>query len=387
MFKIAVKSYALLFLLFFYVSSILKLNRLKFFNNIKKELWNDWKWQISNNLSTLESIKKITNLIDSEKKGFDKSEFLSTSITPYYSYHVNSKYLRKTIIPSNNEFIKSSDEMDDPLGEEDNRVTPYIIHTYPDKVLFLATTFCSTYCRYCTRARLVGKPTFNNSDFESSYNYIKKNQQIKDVLISGGDPLVMSDSSLEDILFRLREISHIKLIRIGSKIPAVLPMRITDNLCKILKKYNVWLSLHFIHNDELISETREACSKLSRFGIPMVSQTVLLKNINDTHNQLAELFYNLVALNIKPYYLLQCDPIRGSKHFRTSIEKGINLIQSLHGTISGIAIPQYIIDAPGGGGKVPILSKDQIRRDGNKIFFKNYQNKEYFYPDLNDNIN
>jgi len=360
----------------------MSLNRLAFFKDIPDEKWNDWKWQISNNLSDLKSFEKITRLSDKEKKGFLKSTFISTSVSPFYSYHINNIYLRKTIIPSKDEFIKSHDEWDDPLGEENNRSTPYIIHTYPDKVLFLATTFCSTYCRYCTRARLVGKPMFSNSNFESSFEYIKKNKEIKDVLISGGDPLVMSDSTLENILIRLREISHIKIIRIGSKVPSVLPMRITDNLCSILKKYNVWLSLHFIHHDELIIDCKNACLKLSASGIPMVSQTVLLKNINDSHEALVNLFYGLLECNIKPYYLLQCDPIKGSKHFRTSIQKGIKLVQSLHGAISGIAIPQYVVDAPGGGGKIPLVSMKQIRRDGDNVYFKNYKNKEYYYPDV-----
>ena len=360
----------------------MSLNRLAIFKNIPDEKWNDWKWQISNNLSDLKSFKKITKLSINEEKGFLKSTFISTSLTPYYSIHINNNFLRKTIIPTEDEFIRSNDEWDDPLGEENNRSTPYIIHTYPDKVLFLATTFCSTYCRYCTRARLVGKPVYSNSNFQSSFEYIKKNKQIKDVLISGGDPLIMSDTVLENILKKLRQIPHIKIIRIGSKVPSVLPMRITDNLCSILKKYNVWLSLHFIHIDELTNDCKNACLKLSASGIPMISQTVLLKSINESHQALSDLFYGLLECNIKPYYLLQCDPIRGSRHFRTSREKGIQLIQSLHGNISGVAIPQYIVDAPGGGGKIPLISMKQIRRVGNNVFFKSYENKEYYYPDV-----
>jgi lysine 2,3-aminomutase len=201
------------------------------------------------------------------------------------------------------------------------------------------------------------------------------------VLLSGGDPLTMTDAVLDGILSRLRKIPHVRTVRIGSKVPVVLPMRITADLCSILRKHRVWLSLHFIHADELSPETRAACRKLSDHGIGMVSQTVLLKGINDDTQTLIDLFYGLLETNVKPYYLLQCDPVHGSAHFRTSVEKGIELVQSLHGTISGLAVPQYVIDAPGGGGKVPILGKEQIRRDGDDVVFTNHTGAEYRYPD------
>ncbi|MEE9368674.1 MAG: KamA family radical SAM protein [Pontiella sp.] len=342
----------------------------------------DWKWQIANRISTRDQLEEFIELSAEERAAFDGDMPLSFAVSPHYAGLLKSDALRKTVIPTDSENQIGTGELADPLGEEEHRATPHLIHTYPDKVLFLATTFCSTYCRYCTRSRMVGKPLeFDVSSFEETFLYIERHTEIRDVLLSGGDPLTMTDSVLDEILTRLRNIPHVRMVRIGSKVPVVLPMRITDELCSILRRHRVWLSLHFIHADELSPETQAACQKLSDHGIGMVSQTVLLKGINDNTQTLIDLFYGLLEINVKPYYLLQCDPVRGSAHFRTSVEKGIELIQSLHGNISGLAVPQYVIDAPGGGGKVPILSKYQIRRDGDDVVFINYERKEYRYPD------
>ncbi len=343
---------------------------------------NDWKWQIANRISTQEQLEQFITLTDDEKAAFYGEIPLSFAVTPHYASLLQSDALRRTVIPTDHENRIGTGELADPLGEEDHRATPHLIHTYPDKVLFLATTFCSTYCRYCTRSRMVGKPLeFDVSTFEETFQYIEQHTEIRDVLISGGDPLTMTDSVLDELFSRVRSIPHVKMVRIGSKVPVVLPQRITDELCAVLRKHRVWLSLHFIHADELSSETQVACRKLSDHGIGMVSQTVLLKGINDDTQSLVDLCYGLLEINVKPYYLLQCDPVRGSEHFRTTVEQGIELIQSLHGNICGLAVPQYVIDAPGGGGKVPILSKDQIWRDGDDVVFLNYLGKEYRYPD------
>ena len=342
----------------------------------------DWKWQIANRITTPEALAELVELEAAERDSFNGEIPLSFAITPHYAALLKNDALRKTVVPTTHETLVGTGELADPLGEEDHRATPHLIHTYPDKVLFLATTFCSTYCRYCTRSRMVGKPlTFDVSTFEETFAYIEEHTEIRDVLISGGDPLTMTDAVLEELLSRVRAIPHIQMVRIGSKVPVVLPSRITDELCAILRKHKVWLSLHFIHAAELSEPTRAACRRLSDHGIGMVSQTVLLKGVNDDTQSLIDLFYGLLEINVKPYYLLQCDPVRGSEHFRTTVEKGIELIQSLHGNISGLAVPQYVIDAPGGGGKVPILSRDQIRREGDDIVFLNYEGKEYRYPD------
>lgn len=345
--------------------------------------FNDWKWQIANRISTLEQLVEYIDLTDDERAAFEGDIPLSFAVTPHYAALLKSNALRKTVIPTDAENNIGTGELADPLGEENHRATPHLIHTYPDKVLFLATTFCSTYCRYCTRSRMVGKPLpFDVSTFDETFRYIEEHTEIRDVLISGGDPLTMTDSVLDELLSRIRSIPHVRMVRIGSKVPVVLPQRITDSLCSILRKHRVWLSLHFIHAAELSPETQTACRKLSDHGIGMVSQTVLLKGVNDETQVLVDLFYGLLEINVKPYYLLQCDPVQGSEHFRTSVEKGIELIQSLHGHICGIAVPQYVIDAPGGGGKVPILGKEQLTRTREGVAFKNYLGKEYFYPEV-----
>ena len=345
------------------------------------EVSHDWKWQIANRISSREQLEEYIDLTADERAAFDGEIPLSFAVTPHYAAQLKHPALRSTVIPTAHENQVGTGELADPLGEEDHRATPHLIHTYPDKVLFLVTSFCSTYCRYCTRSRMVGKPPEKSSTYEQTFQYIEEHTEIRDVLLSGGDPLTMTDSVLDELLARIRSIPHIRMVRIGSKVPAVLPMRITDELCAILRRHNVWLSLHFIHAAELSSETQAACRKLSDHGIGMVSQTVLLKGINDDTQTLTDLFYGLLEINVKPYYLLQCDPVRGSAHFRTSVAKGIELIRSLHGNISGLAVPQYVIDAPGGGGKVPITGAEQIRRDGDEVVFLNYEEKEYRYPD------
>ena len=350
----------------------------------------DWRWQIANRLSTCEQLGKYIELGREELDAFEGDIPLPFSITPHYVALLHHEALRRTVVPTTAERVLGEGELDDPLGEESHRATPHLIHTYPDKVLFLATPFCATYCRYCTRSRLAtttklpedsGSEEEASSTFEQTFEYIEAHPEIRDVLVSGGDPLTLTDPVLDGLLSRLRGIPHIRTVRVGSKVPAVLPMRITDELCAILRKHRVWLSLHFIHPAELSLETRAACRRLSDHGVAMVSQTVLLKGVNDDTQTLADLFYGLLEINVKPYYLLQCDPVRGSASFRTSVEKGIELIRSLHGAISGLAVPQYVIDAPGGGGKVPILSTKQIRRDGDEIVFANHEGREYRYPD------
>lgn len=344
----------------------------------------DWRWQIANRITTRRQLESHIELSDDERAALDGAIPLSFAVTPHYASLLKHPALRRTVIPTGFENRMGTGELADPLGEENHRATPHLIHTYPDKVLLLATTFCSTYCRYCTRSRLVGKPSgvdAGASTFEQTFRYIEEHTEIRDVLISGGDPLTMSDSVLDELLARIRRIPHVRMVRIGSKVPAVLPMRITDKLCGLLRRHRVWLSLHFIHAAELSPETQAACRKLSDHGIGMVSQTVLLKGINDDTQTLIDLCYGLLEINVKPYYLLQCDPVRGSAHFRTPVEQGIELIRSLHGNICGLAVPQYVIDAPGGGGKVPIIDKAQLRRDGDDVVFLNYEGKEYRYPD------
>ena len=281
--------------------------------------------------------------------------------------------------------LKCPCEADDPLGEEHQSPVNGLVHRYPDRVLLLLTDFCSTYCRYCTRSRVVGHGTIhpNRSRLEKAIDYIKNTTSVRDVLISGGDPLTMSDERLEWLLQQLRPISHLDIIRIGTKVPAVLPQRITPKLVRMLKKYHpLWMSLHFIHPEECTPEAYRACDMLANAGIPLGSQTVLLKGINDSAATMRDLMHHLLKMRVRPYYLYQCDPISGSGHFRTTVEKGLEIIRGLRGFTSGYAVPTYVIDAPGGGGKIPLMPDYNAGRKGDFLLIKNYENRIFRYPDI-----
>ncbi len=305
-------------------------------------------------------------------------------ITPYYRNLLDSlgpdHPLRRTVEPLD-DCLPMPGELADPLGEEVHSPVPGLVHTYPDKVLLFATLDCAVHCRYCTRGRLVGKSSKGWKLSNEVFQYLETHAEIRDVLVSGGDPLTLSDNELDELLCNVRKIKHIRTIRLGSKVPAVLPSRITPELAAILAKHRVWLQLHFIHPAELTKEMTLACDTLAEAGVPMVSQTVLLKGINDDTDTLAELFYGLLERRVKPYYLFQCDPVVGSSSFRTSVEKGLQIMRELQGRISGLAMPTFAIDAPGGGGKISLLPNSQFRREGNEIVLTNYEGKEYRYPD------
>ncbi len=358
----------------------------KYFPNVSIQDWNNWQWQIKNSITTYEQLDSIFNYKFTSLDIIEKK--LPFRITPYYAgVCLNSKKLEKAVIPSLQEMICSPGESCDPLHEEDDSPVHSLVHRYPDRALFLVTSFCSTNCRYCTRSRIVGNNEFNKKrrdEWDKAIEYIQNTPQIRDVIISGGDPLTLTDDSLEYILSRLRAIPHIEMLRIGTKVPVVLPMRITKNLIRILKKYHpLYMSIHFTHPDELTPEVRKACNILSDAGIPLGSQTVLLKDINDNPETMKDLFHGLLKVRVKPYYLYQCDPIIGSSHFRTPVSKGIEIIEALRGWTSGYAIPQYVIDAPGGGGKIPLLPEYYQGKDINgNIVLRNYENKKYYYYDL-----
>lgn len=308
-------------------------------------------------------------------------EFQKCQITPYYRQLLErlgpGHPLRRTVEPADAD-APSPGELDDPLGEDAHSPCPGLVHTYPDKVLLLVTLNCAVYCRYCTRRRLVGQDSCLSDE---AFDYIKRHSEIRDVLISGGDPLTLPDGKLEELFSAVRSIPHIRTVRLGTKVPAVQPKRITAELAALLAKHRVWLQLHVIHPDELMDEMTAALDRLAAAGVPMVSQTVLLKGINDSADLLADLFYGLLERRVKPYYLFQCDPITGSSSFRTPVEKGLQMMSELQGRVSGLALPHFCIDAPGGGGKITLLPNSQIRRDGQDIVLINYEGKEYRYPD------
>ncbi len=353
------------------------------------EDWNSWQWQFRNRIRTLDGLERLFSLSAGEKTAMVLSGGkLPLALTPYYASLVDpadpDQPLRRTVIPVPEELSLSDGESEDPLHEEGCCKAPGLFHRYPDRVLFLATNVCSVNCRYCTRSRVVGDGDagLSRSDWDQALEYISLHPEVRDVLISGGDPLTMPENRLEYLLRRLREIPHVEIIRIGTKVPMVLPQRITASLVKMLRKYHpLWMSIHSTHPDEITPESAEACRRLADAGIPLGSQTVLLKGVNDRVETMTALFQNLMKIRVKPYYLYQCDPIAGSAHFRTTVRDGIELIRGIRGFTSGYAVPHYVIDAPGGGGKIPI-SPDYIQgtSDGSLIL-KNYEGKLYAYPD------
>lgn len=351
--------------------------------------WRDWRWQVKNRLRDRESLVRVFTLTDDEETALKRlGDRLPIGITPYYASRLfpdpDMHPLRKTIIPTTAEFNHVPGEYTDPLGEESHNPVPGLVHTYPDKVLFLVTDFCATYCRYCMRSRLVGQGTFlpDHEMWEKVFAYLEVHREVRDVLISGGDPLVLADDRLEYLLKRLRDIPHIEMIRIGSKVPVVLPQRITASLTRMLKKYHpLYMSIHIIHPDELADEARVACERLADAGIPLGGQMVLLKGVNDHPETMRALMHAQLRARVKPYYLHQCDAIIGSMHFRTPVQTGIDLIRSLHGFTTGYAVPHYMIDAPGGGGKVPISPDYRVGHIGDELIFANYAGKTYRYRD------
>ncbi|MDD4603401.1 MAG: KamA family radical SAM protein [Bacteroidales bacterium] len=352
--------------------------------------WNNWHWQIKNSARSIEQLARYLHLSDNEvKPDGPNSQSLPLRISPYYISLLDRENpehpLRKSVVPVFDEFLVHPGESADPLSEENDSPVPNIVHRYPDRVLFLVTGFCSTYCRYCTRTRMVAKNKchIGLKAWEPGLQYIEQHHEVRDVLISGGDPLTMPDLHIEYLLSRLRNIPHVEIIRIGTKVPVVLPQRITRPLVNMLKKYHpLYLSIHFTHADEITPEVKEACEKLANAGIPMGSQTVLLKGINDSVPVMKNLMHALLKVRVRPYYLYQCDPVVGSGHFRTTIEKGLEIMRGLRGYTSGYAVPTYVVDAPGGGGKIPLLPDYFEGCEDGYVLLKNYEGKDFRYPNF-----
>jgi len=364
--------------------------RRRHFAGVAPDEWNDWHWQLRHRFRDRESLERVFQLSDDEQRTVDRiGGRLAVGITPYYAALMDpddpEDPLRKTMLPVADEFFQSAGEADDPLGEDAASPVPGIVHRYPDRVLFLVTSFCAVYCRYCTRARLVshtGEYHFNEAQYERALAYIREHKEIRDVLISGGDPLTMGDDRLEGLLSRLRAIPHVEFVRIGTKVPVVLPQRITPEFLAMVRKYHpVWMSLHFMHPHEVSPEVHEACSRLADAGVPLGSQTVLCKGVNDDVETMRHLVHGLLKARVRPYYLYQCDPITGSAHLRTPVEKGLEIIQGLRGYTTGYAVPTFVVDAPGGGGKIPLYPDMVAGREGNFVLLRNYEGKIYRYPD------
>ncbi len=362
----------------------------KYFPHVGASLWNDWHWQVQHRFRSFNGLSRILCLSDAERAALlNGSAHFPVAITPYYASLLDAndpaQALRRSVVPLPEEWTQNPGESDDPLGEDKDSPVPGLVHRYPDRVLLLVTGFCSTYCRYCTRSRVVGRHGAgghpSRRQWEKALGYIEATAAIRDVLISGGDPLTLADEALGWLLERLRAIRHVEVIRIGTKVPAVLPQRITRDLVRLLRRYHpLWMSLHFTHPEELTPETAEACARLADAGIPLGSQTVLLKGINDDIATLKDLFQGLMRLRVRPYYLYQCDPISGSAHFRTTIRRGLEIMDGLRGHTSGYAVPSYVVDAPGGGGKIPLLPDYVQGADGDDLVLRNYEHRLFRYP-------
>ncbi|MEH2119468.1 KamA family radical SAM protein [Nostoc sp.] len=353
-----------------------------------QERWNDWRWQMRHRLTKLEHFQQLLRLSAAEEQGLlIAPEKFAVAVTPYFASLLDLEDplcpLRLQVIPREEELVVSAADMVDPCGEDNDTPVPGLVHRYPDRVLLLALDTCAAYCRYCTRSRLVSQgemyPVTRRLD--AIVAYLEEHTEIRDVLISGGDPLLMSDEPLNNLLGRLRAIRHIEFIRIGSRVPSFLPQRITPELVALLRKHRVWLSLHFCHVRELTPEVAQACDRLADGGIPLGSQTVLLKGVNDSEKALKNLFHGLLKLRVRPYYLYQCDPVVGTAHLRTSVQTGINLISKLRGHTTGYAVPTYVIDAPGGGGKVPIQAETLLAYEKGTATVQNWAGKIYTYVD------
>ncbi len=361
------------------------------FPGVTDKEWNDWRWQLRHAFRGVEALQRVLHLSGDELSALQRSRnSLPNSITPYYASLLDpidaSQPLRRTMVMVNQEFARAPEESIDPLSEDSDSPVPGLVHRYPDRVLFLVTGTCPVYCRYCTRSRMVGSHDgeyeFSTTQWERALEYIARTPVIRDVLLSGGDPLMLSDDRLEWILSRLRRIPHVEFLRIGSKVPAVLPQRITPSLVRMLRRYHpLWMSLHFIHPDELTPEVGRACSRLADAGIPLGSQTPLLAGINDSVEVCRRLFHGLLRYRVKPYYLYQADLVVGTSHFRTTVGKGLEIIAGLRGHTTGYAVPTYAIDVPGGGGKIAVLPDSQIVRDDDHLLLRNYEDRVFRFPD------
>ena len=365
--------------------------RKRFFPDATAADWADWRWQMRARIRTAAGLERVFQLSADEQDALARHKTgLPVGITPYYASLMGlgdpGEPLRRTHIPVGGEHLRLPGEDDDPLGEDHDTAAPGLVHRYPDRVLFLTTGTCSTYCRYCTRSRMVGQAggeyQFSTRQWEQALAYIEAHPEIRDVLLSGGDPLTIGDDKLDWLLGRLRAIPHVEFIRLGTKMPTVVPMRVTRALTRMLKKHHpIWMSLHVTHPAELTPEATEAYSRLADAGIPLGSQTVLLKGINDSVETMKTMYHGLLMRRVRPYYLYQCDPISGSAHFRTPVAKGIEIIEGLRGHTTGYAVPHFVVDAPGGGGKIPLIPDYVVGRDGDDLILRNFEGGTYRYPD------
>lgn len=364
-------------------------NDIELWKDVTEEQWNDWIWQLTNTIKSLDDLKKVVNLTPEEEEGVRIStQTIPLNITPYYASLMNPDDPRCPIrlqsVPLSAEMNKTRYDLEDPLHEDEDSPVPGLTHRYPDRVLFLVTNQCSMYCRYCTRRRFSGQVGMGvpKKQLDGAIEYIRNTPEVRDVLISGGDGLLINDKILEYVLSNLRAIPHVEIIRIGTRAPVVFPQRITENLCNILKKYHpVWLNTHFNHSLELTDEAKKACDMLSMAGVPLGNQAVILAGINDSVHIMKKLMHDCVKARVRPYYIYQCDLSEGIGHFRAPVSKGLEIIEALRGHTSGYAVPTFVVDAPGGGGKIALTPNYLLSQSPDKVVLRNFEGVITSYPE------
>jgi lysine 2,3-aminomutase len=364
-----------------------------FWSDVAEEDWNDWRWQLKNRIATPAQLQRLLPTLTPEEYAGTQlaSTKLALGITPYFFNLIDPADehcpIRRQMVPRLEETTAAPWEMSDPCGEDSHSPVPGLVHRYPDRVLFLVTDRCASYCRYCTRSRLVSNASGYDfhPEFDKQLAYIAAHPEIRDVLLSGGDPLLLSDEKLEDLLTRLRAIPHVEFLRIGTRIPIFLPQRVTPELCAMLKQFHpLFISIHSNHPRELTTEVRDALGRLADAGIPLGNQSVLLRHVNDDVTVMKALVQKLLMCRVKPYYIYQCDLIAGSAHLRSSVRKGLEIMKALRGHTTGYAVPQYVIDAPGGGGKVPVNPDYVLQRNASRVVIRNFEGKVFEYPEARD---
>ena len=369
-------------------------NEISLWKDVTPEQWNDWKWQVTNRITDVDDLKQVINLTPEEEQGVRESlKILRMAITPYYASLMDKDDphcpVRKQAVPTTKEIDFSESDMEDPLFEDVDSPVHGLTHRYPDKVLFLITDQCGMYCRHCTRRRLAGQTDNerNKDTLDAAIAYVKDHEEVRDVLLSGGDPLLVSDERLEYVITKLQAIDHVDIVRIGSRAPCTLPQRITPELCDLLKKHHpIWLNTHFNHPKEITPTSKRAVEMLADAGVPVGNQSVLLKGVNDCPTIMKKLVQDLVKIRCRPYYYYQCDMSRGIEHFRTSVAKGIEIQEALRGHTSGFAVPTFILDAPGGGGKIPLAPQYLMSMSDKRVVVRNYEGGTFQYPEPKDRV-
>ncbi|HOY09224.1 MAG TPA: KamA family radical SAM protein [Candidatus Omnitrophota bacterium] len=357
------------------------------FPGVSDDEWNDWRWQIRNCFKTRQALEAIMSLTPDEQEGIDHcGQKLTMAIPPYFAALIDPDDpacpIRRQCVPTRQELIASDGELVDPCGEDKDSPVKGVVHRYPDRVLFLVSDQCAMYCRHCTRSRILndGHSHFNSSTYDEAFHYILEHKEVRDVLVSGGDPLLLNDNLLEYLLQRIKSIPHVEFVRIGTRAPVSLPQRITPALLRVLKKYSpLWISIHCNHPQEITPAVREACGALADIGIPLGSQTVLLKGINDDPVTMKTLMHALLKIRVRPYYIYQCDPVVGTRHFRATIQGGLEIMEQLQGFTSGYAVPKFVLDVPGGGGKIPLNPNYIVRREETQYVLRNYAGELFYY--------